>query len=335
MPFQERALEENMRKFRHKQYYKRNIASHTSLFLLLHAATISLAQADSKIFSDTPASDECKTQAKNYLDEKKPTRISDHCFGDYLASAAPNAVRKSEDGQTLAFGHKNILFIQTTSPTSSSTETTAKIEKHIIAGKHSSLREITALTLDNSNRDVIVLDGAHGIALPFSLKYFGNVSPRRTLKSTLLKGATSIAVDPIHDELIFSNNSNQSILFFSRLADIDGHKSNSSITQLRSIEGSLTQITSSQSLAIDLEHDEIFLLDREANQILVFDRAISGNIAPKRVVRGNATLLSSPVTLTYNKSNDTLEILNGNGDPLSFPRTATGDSPPLKLPLHP
>ncbi|MEO5969700.1 MAG: hypothetical protein ABIQ95_07205, partial [Bdellovibrionia bacterium] len=262
---------------------------------------------------------------------KHPTPISDHCFNDYLAAAGPNAVRKSEDGQTLVFGYKNILFIQNTSPGSSPTEATPKIEKHIIAGKHSSLKEITALTLDNTNQDVIALDGKHGLALPFALKFFGNVSPRRTLKSKLLIGATSIAVDPIHDELIFSNNSSQNIQFFSRLADADGHKTNSSMAQLRSIEGSLTQITSTQSLAVDPEHDEIFLLDKEANQILIFDRAVPGNAAPKRVVRGTSTLLSAPVAINYNKSNETLEIQNGDNSSLTFPRIATGDSPPIKI----
>jgi hypothetical protein len=326
MHFLEQAHEEDMNKLKPTSYLKKITRFYLFITLIIFSSTHK-SFADNQSSTEQRDKNDCRAQAADYLDEVKPKKISEHCFDDYLAAASLNSVKKAEDGSLLIFGHNNILFIQKTL-TPSSESASPKIEKHIIAGKHTLLKEITALTLDSSNQDIVVLDGLHGLALPFSLKFFGNVSPRRTLKNNLLIGATGIAVDPIHHELIFSNNSKQNIQVFSRLADIDGHRPSNHTALLRSIEGSLTQITSAQSIAIDTEHDEIFLLDKDSNQILIFDRSSVGNTPPKRIIRGNATLLSSPTSINYVQSNDTLEVANGDKTTLIYPRATAGEIVP-------
>jgi hypothetical protein len=256
----------------------------------------------------------CESQISRYGDGKGPTSIHSNCLIHAARKAAFAAIGRSEDGKIVASGYQKMLVIKTSGTNA------------VFAGSATNLNDVRALSLDLVNHETAVLDG------PSVLFFFndlpGNVLPRRTLRTPELKEAVAVAVDSSRDELLAVNGTTATIDFYSRLGDIYGRRSERRLDSLRKLGGPATNMISPSAVAVDTAHGEIFVADRGANQILVFDWRARDNAAPRRVLSGGSTSIFEPAAISYLPSSDQIEVVNGDGDVLRFPRTASGDVSP-------
>ncbi len=123
----------------------------------------------------------------------------------------------------------------------------------------------------------------------------GDVAPLRVLTSPFIGQVRTVAVDPVHDELL-AIGGGCCLMAFARTAS-------GATGPLRSLSwgggsGSVTQLNYPGSLSYMSPTDEVVLADSDASapyapKLLVFNRTDSGNTAPKRVIRGAQTGLGS------------------------------------------
>ncbi len=200
-----------------------------------------------------------------------------------------------------------------------------------------------ALTVDLVHDELVVLNGGYPPDDPPSITVFartasGNAAPLRTISGpdTGLNASSSVAVDPVHDELIVANRGASlrgpsSITVYPRTAT-------GNAAPLRTIAGPATGLSFPLSLALDLAHDELVVGEGgtfdaggllNSPSIRVFPRTADGNAAPLRTIAGPATGLGAPAGLALDLAHD--ELVVGSGSVRTYPRTADGDIAPLRI----
>ncbi len=218
------------------------------LFLICFTAV-----ADDKLLSN------CEEQGNSFGDGRGASKIQAICVETYKKMASANSNKKNQDGQMLAFGHKNIVFIERP-------DKKGQKRTDVIAGLNTNLEMIVALAIDEKNNEIAVLEKS-GDILFFSTTIMGNVAPFRILKSPDLFGATDIAIDTKNDQVVVINNSKNSILFYSRLANINAREGKKKLEMIRKIDDTSGSL---QKIAIDEEKQELSVFDQKNEKVLVY-----------------------------------------------------------------
>ncbi|MBC7540671.1 MAG: hypothetical protein H7281_17760 [Bacteriovorax sp.] len=201
----------------------------------------------------------CQDQAENYGNGKGDDIINQSCIESFKKMAAPEAKSESKSMKMKFFGYRNTVLIEKYKNNILFTE--------IIAGNSSELKAIRALTFDEKNQEVVVLDDS-GDILFFSSKITGNIAPFRILKHKDLVGACELVVDSTRDQVVVNNKSTKRILFFSRLANFHAREGKQKLVILKSIDTSLIDL---KNLSIDLEKSELHGVDSSKNSAIVFN----------------------------------------------------------------
>ena len=163
----------------------------------------------------------------------------------------------------------------------------------------------------------------------------GDIGPIRIIH-TGLHSPHTLGIDHLHRELFVPNNDvageNPSVHVYDLNAsypDDDAPK--------RTIIGALTQLDRPAGLVVDSVNQELYVANdlRGGNSaILVFPLSADGNVAPIRVLRGLLTTVEGPIGMAIDLVHDELFIVNykvaDGGSITVFPRTASGNVPPLR-----
>lgn len=161
---------------------------------------------------------------------------------------------------------------------------------------------------------------AHPQIAVFARMADGGAQATRAIEGqgTLL-GRTMHAIDydPIHDEIMVTQQFGQAILTFRGGAD--GEEA-----PIRVIQGSRTQLRAPSRLAVDPINGEIFV--PEGDKILVYPREANGNVAPIRVLEGPDTQLGA-AAVAVDPVHDLLIVASRTGL-FIFNRTDAGNVKP-------
>jgi hypothetical protein len=101
-------------------------------------------------------------------------------------------------------------------------------------------------------------------------------------------------VDPVNDELLVVNGTNNSVTVYARTASGNS-------APLRTLQGPATGLSSPRGLALDLANNEL-LATSVSGSVTVYARTASGNSAPLRTLSGVATGLIGPQFLAVTTS---------------------------------
>jgi hypothetical protein len=191
----------------------------------------------------------CEKEGSRFGDGLGRDAIPLECAVHFLKRSSAKLRVKSLDGSFSAFAYKNIIFIK---------DTKSKLKgQNIIAGKYTELEEIQALTLDEKNKEIIVLEKS-GQILAFSSVITGNVAPYRKIKSDELEGASEIAVNPVKKEIIVLKPQTREILFYSRETNTNGPEEKKNHLPIGKIEN-----VSGKEMKIDLQKQELEITEEK------------------------------------------------------------------------
>ncbi len=205
------------------------------------------------------------------------------------------------------------------------------------------LNQPHTLGVDLTNHELFVpnnLEDTHAPAInvyDLGASFPGNDSPKRTISGalTLLNRPAGLVVDALHQELYVANDldaASSAVLVFPLGAT-------GNVAPTRIIQGPLTTIVGPLGMALDLVHDELIVVNYKTafgGSITVFHRTATGNVAPIRTIQGALTEFSSPQGVALDLAHDELLVANSRfstalpGDVLVFPRSASGDTAPVR-----
>lgn len=202
--------------------------------------------------------------------------IPEECLSNLVSKTNSHTFRKSADGEFSVLGYKNIISIK---------DPKTRIKgQNVISGKYTELDEVTALAIDEVNKEIAVIDQGRDIRV-YSSVITGNVAPLRTLKSQDIEGAVDLVINPKKDQLIVLNPSTRQILFFSRLANYFGLEKMKKMEVLKRIGK-----VDGDHLALDVEKQELFVVSLERGEILAWDL---GDFSFRRITFGKPSDIKS------------------------------------------
>lgn len=151
----------------------------------------------------------CERQGLRFGDGEGNDVITSQCEELFRREASEKLKVSDEKGSYSLHGYKNIIFIQ---------DANSRLKgQNVIAGKATHLEEVEAVSLDESNKEIIVLDKS-GKILFFDMVMTGNVSPKRMILHQDLESSSHIF--SYQNEVIVWNSSAEELIFFDRLSDV-------------------------------------------------------------------------------------------------------------------
>jgi hypothetical protein len=212
----------------------------------------------------------------------------------------------------------------------------------VLGGPNSTLMAPAGGAFDAREGSVFVADFWGQAIRVFPAYADGDVAPLRVLDAPILGQVRTLAVDPVHGEII-TTTSGCCVAGFALDA------SGSSAPRLHSLNwgggaGSVTQLNYPPSLAYLASSDEVAVADSDfgpsyAPKVLVFNRADDGNTAPKRVLKGSQTGFGNWVAgVAWDAGAHVLYVAASTNNPdsttsariLAFDDQADGDVAPLR-----
>ena len=176
--------------------------------------------------------------------------------------------------------------------------------------------------------ELAIANTATGDVLFYARNAQDDISLTRILqggRSTRLNGPVCLAFDPVHDELVTTNISSESVTVFNR-EDTDG------AVPKRLIRGESTDLSSPTAAVVDVFRDELVVANGFGQSISFFDRTAQGDQAPRRSVAGAGTQLAGPRDIALDSVNSELLITNITTHSITvFRRTANGNEAPLRV----
>lgn len=205
----------------------------------------------------------CQDQADSYGNGKGDDFISRECLNSIKKTVnnSENLSLKKESKilKMTFFGQRNIILVEK--------KIDKLIDTNIIAGSSTLLKSVQALAIDEKNQEIAVLEES-GKILFFTTKITGNIAPYRTLEHSELLGASEMVIDSVRDQVIVYNDRNKTLLFFSRLANINERKEKQKLNIIKTIN---TREMSLKNLTIDLKTSIVQGLDTLSNKNITFD----------------------------------------------------------------
>jgi DNA-binding beta-propeller fold protein YncE len=154
----------------------------------------------------------------------------------------------------------------------------------------------------------------------------GDFNPKRIIAgpSTGLKDPSDLAVDPVNNEIIVANGTDDSIIVYKRTADENA-------IPIRTITGNNTSLSWPRRIVVDPVRNEIYVANWGKKQsITVYERTSQGNVKPLRTIAGENTGLKVP-SIALNKNNGELTVANYyNNSIVIFKHGATGNAEPIR-----
>jgi DNA-binding beta-propeller fold protein YncE len=209
------------------------------------------------------------------------------------------------------------------------------VRKRTIAGPATGLLRPTGVAVDEVNGEIYVANDWGNTITVYGVLAAGDVTPKRTIQSSVLFSPVGLAFDSVHAEIVVASYSFNSITTFDRLAD-------GISTPKRAIGGFQTGLFLPQGIALDTVNDEIVVANSafylpNTGGILAFRRTATGDVAPIRRLEGNATKLCNPMGVAVDAATNELVVANGNfgsgtcaPSVTTYTRTATGDTAPIR-----
>lgn len=263
--------------------------------------SLSLLISMTPAFSSENGLNACEKEGERFGDGKGKDLISYECADLFKKNANLEAVKTSESGKIVAFGYRNIVFLKLD----------GKIR--VITGSYTEMNDIQALTIDEANKEVAVLD-AKGDVLFFSSHITGNVAPLRILKHKELTGAADLVVNSKKNEVLILNKRTRSVIIFSRLANYHGPEKKKKLAILKVIKN----LHGHESVSIDNEHQELFSFDAVKNKIQVFSLESGSQVAVRELTV--PVTLKNPAKIEYSSVTDKVVVSNAAGEVASIPR---------------
>ena len=194
-----------------------------------------------------------------------------------------------------------------------------------------------ALPVSRAADEIFVSNYAAGTITVYPRLTNGDAAPLRTIHQGL-RSPHTMGVDPIHQELFIPNNNTPDENPAINVYDLTEGFPGGTDDPKRTIAGPHTQLNRPAGLVLDLVHREIYVAN-DLNQsttagILVFPMGADGDVPPTRVIRGPQTSILGPLGLALDLVHDELVVVSyktaDGGSISTFPRTASGDVPPLR-----
>jgi hypothetical protein len=247
--------------------------------------------------------DLCAKGGEEFLNGLGRDEIPGNCYDLFKKNSGFEASKTSASGKIFAFGHNNILF--------------NKQDKIVrtIAGSNAQLGEVVALAIDETNREIAVLDKT-GDVLIFPSNVNGNIAPHRILKHKDLHGASDLVINTKRNELIVFNKSNQNLIFFPRLANNHGRGKKMTPSVLRTV----SNLKGIESVTLDEAHQELFTLDTVKNRINVVSlENVSHSLASVRSI-ALPTSFKNARKIEYSIGKDQITVTNAAGETVAISR---------------
>jgi len=199
----------------------------------------------------------CQDQADVFGNGKSDDIISKFCLELFIKQSPPSARVEFPSGKIKFYGYRNMIIIEK--------ESNNRRVKEIIAGNSTELKSIQALAFDENNKEIVALDES-GEVLSFTTTITGNIAPYRILRNKEIEGASELVIDYTRDQIIVNNKKTKKILFFSRLANINGRKGKQRLMVLKTINTLGNELT---NLSIDQVKSELNAVDSSNRKILI------------------------------------------------------------------
>ena len=205
----------------------------------------------------------CQDQADSFGNGKGDDSISIECLElikkNVTSSENISLKKDSKILKIIFYGHRNIILVETKNGSSTVT--------NVIAGSSTNLNSILAIALDEKNKEIAVLEDS-GKILFFTTTLTGNIAPYRILQHNELLGASELVVDSTKDQVIVYNDKSKSLLFFSRLANINQRKEKQNLDIVKTIN---TREMSLKNLTINLKTSELHGINTLNHKNITFD----------------------------------------------------------------
>jgi hypothetical protein len=307
-------------------------------FMLMMALTATAARADSlsgadgKPFRRAQAPDPALAEHCQKLSEtrnrgEKLAAINQDCFAALKGGTRPAAAKLGADGLVYAQVLPRMLFVRQSVAEGEGAAAVYHVEKRVVSGDLVTLDHPRAVSIDSAHAEVLVLVSEPAQVQSYPLDLHGDAPPLRRLKASALEGATDLAVDAAHDEILVANPAARKVLVYPRLGNDGSSNPKFRQTLVREIAGKSTGLRAPTGIAFDPVRDEIFVADSAGDAVLVFRRLDQGNVRPLRRIAGSSTGLHEPVAVGITAAGE-LEVLNRDGTLLRFGRAAQGDVAP-------
>ncbi|MBC75292.1 MAG: hypothetical protein CME64_04685 [Halobacteriovoraceae bacterium] len=233
--------------------------------------------------------EECAVLAQYHGHATMSQKVPKEC---YEIIKGLNASMQKTAKHTIA-GHKNLLYIES--------EGLLKL----ISGNKTLLENVKAIDAAPSDDLIFVLNEKETEleVLSFPVSFGGNLAPRRRLVTNELEGASGLKADTKNKELYVFNKNQSWIKVFNQNADPNGKRAENSNKLLRLITGV-------SPLDLEIIDTELYILtDRE---IIVVEKNHEGEADSLR--SKDITEYGFPKDIQYNKSEETLELINNTGE---------------------
>jgi hypothetical protein len=220
--------------------------------LILNLSALVLFTQSSWALTETPKEADliiCQDQAENYGNGKGDDVISKNCITMFKKMANLKTITEAPSLLMKVYGYRNMLIIEKMVNNSVVTE--------ITSGLSTELQNIIAIKVDEKNKEIVVLED-DGRILYFSAIITGNVAPYRILKHKDLKDVSEFVIENSKDMTIVNNVKMKKIMFFSRLANINGRVEKRNLKVLKTIDTSGMNFS---NMTLDSKNSKIYGVD--------------------------------------------------------------------------
>jgi hypothetical protein len=181
------------------------------------------------------------------------------CSRHEFAASSIEAIKMSEDASIVAFAHDRALFVQERKGT--------QRKSFVISGPATRLRHVSSVSIDSDNREILVLTSNPAQILVFAIGEEGNIAPLRFVDNPEIEGASSLALDSLHNEILVANPSKGAVQVLKRLANKYGPRETFSQDiqrSLRVVQGprGVASLSKSGQIAVLTEGGKVLRLGR-------------------------------------------------------------------------
>jgi|SRR5579885_832359 len=157
----------------------------------------------------------------------------------------------------------------------------------------------------------------------------GDISKRRPIRTIHDPNSafSAVAVDPIHNEVVMTDENLFSIMVYDRLENTPPTARMSEPKRL--IRGASTDIEYQCSLYVDPKSGDIYAVNNDTlGKLVIFSRNAKGDTPPDRFINTPHTTFGVAVD---EKSNELMLAIQDDAAIVTYAKTATGDDPPIRL----
>lgn len=219
---------------------------------------------------------DCVTFGDSYYTSDAEANIAVGCSDLFKLNTSRASIDMTESQNIKIHGYKNILFVSIYD----SLAIPAVFNDHIIAGEKTLLNEIQAIEINESGKDVIVLQSSSQSIMTYRFNISGKIHPHKKLITDDLATASNVALDLVNNQIIAIHESLSKLTFYNKAACIDGRAVEYSTELQRTLNGNLTELISPIDACVSMSQQKLYVYDATSKKIQIFNSAASGNTVP-------------------------------------------------------